>query len=103
VEGNLVGAEALSRWKHPVRNLLLPKNYIDILERTGLLYKLDEFMFDKAYKLLADWQAHGLNDLFVSVNVSYKDIFYMDIYKYVLELNDKYKINPKNLRFEFPE
>lgn len=103
ISTNLLGAEALVRWKHPQQKLMLPSSFIDILERTGLIYKLDMHIWDLAAKKLRDWQSRGFDDLFLTVNVSHTDKYYIDVVQQFINLKEKYEINPKNLIIEVRE
>ena len=103
VNGKLLGAEALVRWQHPKRGLIFPGGFIDILENTGLIYKLDRKVWELAAKQLAKWKKAGREDLHISINISTKDFFYMDIYKYLTELVEKYDIDKKKLKLEITE
>ena len=70
--GRIVGVEALVRWRHPVRGLLPPADFIDVAEETGLIVPMGREMLLRSCRDLASW--HGLpgvsDDLYVSVNVS---------------------------------
>lgn len=101
--GNHVGAEALSRWNHPSRGFLLPAEFINILEKSGLIYQLDTYMWEEAAKLLRKWADKGIKDKYIAVNVSVKDFFYTDIYKTFSRLVDTYDIEPGNLHIEITE
>ena len=72
-EGKMIGAEALVRWQHPKRGLIFPGDFIEIFERTGLIYRLDRFVWELAVEKLAQWQKNGRDDLYISVNISTKD------------------------------
>ncbi len=67
--GRIVGAEALVRWQHPERGLLLPGAFISVCEESGLIRELDLRIFREAAHQLADWRARGWA-LTVSVNLS---------------------------------
>ena len=56
-DGALVGAEALVRWRHPQRGVLLPDEFIAHAERRGLIEKIDSFVLDEACRQLAEWGA----------------------------------------------
>ena len=68
-EGKIRGAEALVRWQHPQRGLLLPADFIPLAERTGAIGPLTEFVIDQAVKDAADWRRRGM-DLEISVNLA---------------------------------
>lgn len=101
--GNLYGAEALVRWQHPERGLLSPAIFIDVLEKTGFIYKLDRYMWDKAAKKLGEWKKEGKDQYHISVNISTKDFYLVDVYETFVGLVDKYNIDPVNLNIEITE
>ena len=101
--GNLYGAEALVRWQHPERGLLSPAIFIDVLEKTGFIYRLDRYMWDKAAKKLSEWKKEGKDQYHISVNISTKDFYLVDVYETFVGLVDKYDIDPVNLNIEITE
>lgn len=68
--GNLWGAEALVRWRHPERGLVSPADFIPLAEETGLIIPLGEWVFAQAARQVTAWRKHGLPNLVVSVNIS---------------------------------
>jgi diguanylate cyclase (GGDEF)-like protein len=66
VSGEISGYEALVRWKHPQRGIVMPSNFIPIAEDTGLIVQLGEWVIRQALKDLSDWPDH----LSVSINLS---------------------------------
>ena len=101
--GKAHGAEALVRWQHPQRGLLTPYAFVDILENSGLIYKLDHFMWEKAAQKLAEWKKMGKDDYHISVNISTKDFYILDIYDIFVNLIKKYDISPSNMNVEITE
>jgi len=99
----LKGVEALVYWNHPTFGLQKPDFFLEVLEKSALIHILDAYVLENSIKLLKKWQDEGRTDLFVSVNISTKDIYYMDIYETVTELVEKYGVNPNNLYLEFKE
>lgn len=67
--GRVCGAEALVRWQHPQRGLLLPGVFIGLAEQAGLIKPLTEWVILAALDLLHDWQARG-EALPIAVNFS---------------------------------
>ena len=68
--GRLVGCEALVRWLHPQRGLLMPGTFIQTAEETGLIRELGLWTLDAACAQLASWKAAGLHPGRIAVNVS---------------------------------
>jgi diguanylate cyclase (GGDEF)-like protein/PAS domain S-box-containing protein len=68
--GNLWGAEALVRWRHPERGLVSPADFIPLAEETGLIIPLGEWVFAEAARQVTAWRKQGLPNLVVSVNIS---------------------------------
>lgn len=102
-DGNVYGAEALVRWNHPQNSIMPPNNFIPILENKGLITNLDKFIWESAARKLKEWKDNGINDMYISVNISPKDFLYVDIYKTFVDLVKKYDISQKNLKLEITE
>lgn len=102
-DGKMIGAEALVRWQHPKRGLIFPGDFIEIFERTGLIYRLDRFIWELAVQQLAKWQKEGRDELYISVNISTKDFQYMDVYQTITSLVERYGIIPSTLKLEITE
>ncbi len=102
-DGTVIGAEALSRWRFQQGDLLSPNVYVPILEQAGLIYRLDVYSWELAVRQLAKWKAQGREDLFISVNISAKDQYHIDIFETLKNLVETYEINPKKLKLEITE
>lgn len=102
-DGKAYGAEALVRWQHPERGLLSPFFFIDILEATGLIYKLDMYMWEAAAAKLSEWKKKGDNEHHISVNISTKDFYLIDVYEVITSIVKKYDIEPRLLKLEITE
>jgi diguanylate cyclase (GGDEF)-like protein/PAS domain S-box-containing protein len=68
--GRISGAEALVRWQHPERGLLLPGEFIPIAEKTGLIARLGEWVLERACAQAQAWQESGLPPVRISINVT---------------------------------
>ena len=101
-DGKIVGAEALARWIHPQDGFLPPSSFIPVFEKNGMIIEVDRYMWRCACEILADWEKQG-RDLFISVNISPKDFYFMDVTKEIKELAQEYEIQPANLRIEITE
>lgn len=101
--GKCYGSEALVRWKHPERGLIMPGYFIELLEEAGLIYRLDEFVWELAVRQLKKWKDAGRDDLYISVNISARDFYYIDVYTVITGLVNKYGVSPSALRLELTE
>ena len=102
-DGTLFGAEALARWMHPENGLIQPGVFISVLERADLIYKLDRYIWELAALQLAKWKGTAMSKVAISVNVSPKDLYYLDIKKEFTELIHKYQIDPALFNIEITE
>lgn len=102
-KGTMLGAEALVRWQHPKRGMLYPDSFVGVLEKAGIIYKLDNYIWEKAAEKIREWNKAGYNDYHISVNISAKDFYYLDLYKVFTGIVRKYGISPSNLNLEITE
>ena len=77
--GKVVGAEVLTRWIHPVQGIIQPRDFIPIYEKTNLISKLDLYIWQQACQLLSKWKKQGKTDYSLSVNISTKDFYFLNI------------------------
>lgn len=102
-DGTVLGAEALVRWQHPERGMIPPVEFIEVFEEAGLIYRLDRYIWELAAEKLKEWKDNGHENLHISVNISAKDFYYLDIYTTFVELTKKYGIAPEKLKLELTE
>ena len=69
-EGRPRGVEALLRFNHPTKGLLLPKDFITVAEKSGLLHRIGEWVLREACSQLREWREKGLPEITMAVNVS---------------------------------
>ena len=100
--GMLAGAEALVRWIHPEEGFMSPGAFIPVFERNGLIADVDRHMWRCACSILADWKSRGI-DSFISINISPKDFYFMDVVSELIGLVEEFKIEPVKLRVEITE
>ena len=75
--GDLIGVEALIRWRHPSRGLLSPAQFLPVIERHRLAVDVGEWVIDTALSQVAQWARQGL-DTVVSVNISARHLQQVD-------------------------
>lgn len=100
--GDIVGAEALVRWVHKEHGFLAPYKFIPSLEKNGKIAEVDKYMWRCACEILQKWKNKGWNQ-FISVNISPKDFYYLDVPKYITSLAKEYDLDPGRLRVEITE
>ncbi len=103
--GQLVGAEALVRWHHPVRGLLLPAEFLPLAEETGLIVDLDAWVLREACRQLALWrhQRRDWHGLVMNVNVDERQMGSLELTEDVFHLLQTYKLPATCLRLEVTE
>ena len=101
-QGRVEGAEVLVRWIHPEEGFLSPARFIPVFEKNGMIAQLDAYMWECACEILRNWADRGI-DLFLSVNISPKDFYFIDVYGTISGLVAKYGIDPARLRLEITE
>ncbi len=101
--GTVVGGEALARWIHPNRGIVPPGQFIGVLESANLIYKLDRYIWELAAKQLHDWMGTDNEKFRISVNISPKDLQFINIEMEFTSLVEKYGIDPAKLNLEITE
>ena len=101
-EGKTVGAEALVRWIHPEEGIRAPFSFIPVFEKNGMIADVDLFIWRKSCEILAKWKRQG-KDLFISVNISPRDFYLMNVPSELMKLTLEYGIEPDRLRLEITE
>lgn len=100
--GGLAGAEALVRWQHPERGLVLPGLFIAVAEETDLIVTLGVWVMNEACRLMAREQGLGMA-LGVSVNVSPRHFRQADFVPWLTELLASTGADPERLTLEVTE
>jgi diguanylate cyclase (GGDEF)-like protein/PAS domain S-box-containing protein len=98
-DGQMVGAEALVRWQHPVRGLIAPDTFIPIAEESGLILSLSDWVLETACACAAQWP----DTLFVSVNLSPTEFKRGNLVERVRYALDASGIDPARLELEMTE
>jgi diguanylate cyclase (GGDEF)-like protein len=101
----ILGAEALIRWVHPTRGLLMPGNFIAIAEDSGLILKLGEWVLHETCLQIKTWEKRfkGLPFGRVSINISPKQFQQKDFIQRVMATLADTQADPNKLEFELTE
>ena len=103
-DDRLSGVEALLRWQHPQRGLVLPTEFIPIAEETGLILPLGHWVLETACAQLAAWAARPERaHLTMAINVSPLEFQHADFERQMLSLIGKTGVNPNLLKLELTE
>jgi diguanylate cyclase (GGDEF)-like protein len=100
--GQLLGVEALVRWRHPTHGLLLPGEFIPLAERTGLIGPLTSYVLDAALRQCSDWRQAG-HELAIAVNVSARSLLDLDFPDQVAGLLARWEVPARLLGVEITE
>ena len=101
--GRVIGAEALVRWNHPERGLVLPGEFIPVAEESSLIVSLGEVVLEKACRQLHLWNLLDFPQFPLAVNLSARQLCYAGLPEVVARMLDKYELSPARLHLEITE
>lgn len=99
----MVGSEALVRWRRPDGSMLSPGMFIPLFEQNGMIAQLDEYMFREVCKQQKEWLEEGRNVLPVSVNLSRASLFYSNVVEKYREILGGMGLEPGYVQIEVTE
>ncbi len=99
----LVSVEALIRWKHPTKGIILPLDFIPLAEGIGLIIPIGEWMLRTACQQNKDWQNMGFPKIRVSVNVENHQFMQLDFIEKVKNMLHETGLKSKYLEIEIRE
>ena len=100
--GEVTSVEALLRWNHPTRGLVLPDDFIPLAQQTGLIKPLTLYVVSEALKQSSAWQREGIT-LSVAVNLSMRNLLDLEFPGQVADLLEEWSVDPSLLEFEITE
>ncbi len=101
--GAITGVEALLRWRSPDMGLVPPNKFIPILEETGLILEVGEWVIARACRQARLWQEQGLPPLRIAVNLSPRQFQQRDLAQRIRTLIDQPDFLPEYLELEITE
>jgi diguanylate cyclase (GGDEF)-like protein len=101
-DGEIIGVEALARWRHAEHGMVPPDEFVAIAERTGLIGPLTGFVLRTAVEQCAQWRRDG-HELTVAVNLSVRNLLDLDLPAYVGRLLSLTRVEPSWLTLEITE
>ncbi len=99
----MVGAEALIRWKHPELGLISADKFLGVAERTGLIVDIGEYVFREVIKQRKQWDALGLKSFKITVNLSLKEMQVQTLIEKLKNLFEQYAVDPKEFNLDITE
>lgn len=102
--GRITGLEALARWEHPERGLILPDDFIPMAEDTGLILPMGLWVLEEACRTLRRWQQRpGGERLTMAVNLSARQFTQPDLVERVSSIMRRTGVRPGTLELEITE
>ena len=101
--GRIAGFEALARWNHPGRGLVLPDDFIPLAEETGLILPIGMWVLERACEQLARMGECGEGRLTIAVNLSARQFAQPDLVERVAGVLERTGIDPATLKLEITE
>ncbi len=99
--GKIVGVEALIRWNHPERGLVLPSDFMDAIEETGLIIRISEWVLREVFQLIL---SRRIYDLPIAVNLSIVQFkVKYDLVAYIKKLMEELNIDGAKVEYEVTE
>lgn len=101
--GELLGMEALLRWRHPQDGIISPGDFIPLAERHGLMAELGSWVIEKACAQQAHWQHSGMPKLIIWINISALQLFQGDLETQLNTCLKRYQLEPSQIGLELTE
>ena len=101
--GRVSGVEALLRWNRPGYGLVYPAQFVPIMEETGMVVRVGDWIIDTACRQIAAWAAEGVADVRVAVNVSSRQFVEGDLEGAIRTALARHQIDPALLELELTE
>jgi len=101
--GKILGAEALLRWQHPEKGMILPEQFITIAEETGLILAIGEWVLTTACKQQTQWCERGIGFDRIGVNLSARQFRQKDLVNNIAVILDETGLDPDLLELELTE
>ena len=99
-----IGAEALIRWMHPIRGMVLPAQFIPFAEENSLILEIGHWVLDTACQQIASWQDdEQTRNLVLAINISAQQFKQPDFTEQIGAAIRKHSINPSRLKLELTE
>jgi len=99
----IIGGEALVRWKHPQKGMIPPGEFISVFEKNGFIVRLDYYVWEETCRMLSEMKEQGIFAGPISINVSRTHFYGKELRSKLEELLEKYHLKPEDLEIEITE
>ena len=99
----VVGMEALIRWRHPQHGLLSPAKFLDVAEETALIIPIGEWVVGQACRDLERWARAGCRPTSLAVNISAQQLNRPETVDHIIEQYSRHDLGPNQLEIEITE
>ena len=103
ISNEMIGVEALLRWRHPDMGVLSPGVFIHIAEHSGKIEAIGEWVISQVCEQYKNWEAEGLPQFTVSLNLSRKQLVLPSLSVYVKNILEALELSGEHLEFEITE
>jgi diguanylate cyclase len=101
--GQILGAEALLRWRHPQLGMISPAEFIPIAERSGHIIEVGQWVIEEVCRQLRAWEETGLKTMRIAVNLSQIQLRTPRVVEHILAITTRHGVAPAMLMFEITE
>lgn len=99
----VIGVEALIRWRHPIKGLISPMEFIPLAEQTGLIVPIGAWVLDEACKQINAWKNHGLEPVPIAINLSLRQLKNINMLDVIMSTLARHNVAPELLEVEITE
>jgi EAL domain-containing protein (putative c-di-GMP-specific phosphodiesterase class I) len=104
VSGRIVGMEALLRWNHPIRGMLLPKEFLSVAEKSGIMMRLGRWVLNQACCQMKIWSDAGIAPPQIAINLSMAQLKgSTELIQDVRDITAQWGLSPSVLEFDVTE
>ena len=100
---HVIGFEALLRWRHPVKGLISPDEFIPVLEKSSFMIQLDYYVIERSMKVIKALDNMGYTEQFLAINLSASQFLDPKLCGFIKRMLVHYEVDPQRVEFELTE
>jgi diguanylate cyclase (GGDEF)-like protein/PAS domain S-box-containing protein len=101
--GRIIGAEALLRWHHPARGLVMPGDFVRLAEEAGLMHSIGDWIIDTAFAQMRRWREAGHDNLRLAINLAATQFRATHLVERIRDRLEREKCRPDSIEIEITE